>query len=310
MGGEQRRFELSGPQIGGSALAAVTAAVAASYLGVAGTVIGAAVMSVGSTVGTAVYTHYLKRTGDKVRQHTVVAWRGEGEEPVRDDGQGELATAAHATVRDPGTLDADGPTAVMAPVDPSAGPAEEEATVAFAAVAPGDATAPMPAVQADGPGPGAGGLPWAKLGAVAALVFAVSLGSILLYQAFAGTTVHEQIRGVTGPQKTGPAPADERRRSEDPAPLSTEQTATPSATPTPTPSPTSTPAPSATPTPATSASSAPNTPAPTATAQPTQAPTSAPSQPPAEEPDVTEPTAQPEATGGDQAADEAAASPQ
>ena len=58
MGGEQRKFELTGPQIVGSTLAAVTAAVAASYLGVAGTVIGAALVSAGTTVGTAVYTHY------------------------------------------------------------------------------------------------------------------------------------------------------------------------------------------------------------------------------------------------------------
>lgn len=68
----QRRFELSVPQILGSALAAVTAAVAASYLGVAGTVIGAAVVSVASSVATAIYTHYLKRTGERVKHHTLV----------------------------------------------------------------------------------------------------------------------------------------------------------------------------------------------------------------------------------------------
>lgn len=75
MSGEQRKFELSMPQIVGSALAAVTAAVAASYLGVAGTVIGAAVVSVATTVGSAIYTHYLKRTGEQVKLHTVIAWR-------------------------------------------------------------------------------------------------------------------------------------------------------------------------------------------------------------------------------------------
>ncbi|GAA3591959.1 hypothetical protein GCM10022419_088510 [Nonomuraea rosea] len=77
MSGEQPKFELTGPQIVGSALAAVTAAVAASYLGVSGTVIGAALMSAGTTVGTSVYSHYLKRTGDKVKEHTVTAWRGQ-----------------------------------------------------------------------------------------------------------------------------------------------------------------------------------------------------------------------------------------
>ncbi|HEX4812362.1 MAG TPA: hypothetical protein VFV66_06380 [Nonomuraea sp.] len=93
MSGEPRKFELTGPQIAGSALAAVTAAVAASYLGVAGTVIGAALMSAGTTVGTAVYSHYLKRTGDKVRRHTALARRGTGR-PRRWLPWGRVAVAA------------------------------------------------------------------------------------------------------------------------------------------------------------------------------------------------------------------------
>ena len=48
-------------------LAAVTATVAASYLGVAGTVIGAAVASVLTVVGNAVYGHSIQRTGERVR---------------------------------------------------------------------------------------------------------------------------------------------------------------------------------------------------------------------------------------------------
>ncbi|MER5998239.1 hypothetical protein ABT120_06690 [Nonomuraea angiospora] len=80
------------PQIVGSAMAAVTAAVAASYLGVAGTVIGAAVMSLASTVATDVYTHYLKRTGDKVRQHAVSAWH----ERTAEAGDGAARRSARA----------------------------------------------------------------------------------------------------------------------------------------------------------------------------------------------------------------------
>ncbi|UBU08866.1 hypothetical protein [Nonomuraea gerenzanensis] len=68
---------MTGPRIAGNALAAATAAVAASHLGVAGTVLGAALVSVGTTAGTAVYAHYLERTGEKVRQHTVKARRGQ-----------------------------------------------------------------------------------------------------------------------------------------------------------------------------------------------------------------------------------------
>ncbi|MGW5485013.1 hypothetical protein ACWEU6_25500 [Streptosporangium sandarakinum] len=97
MGGEQR-FDLSLPQIIGGALATMTAAVAASYLGVAGTVIGAAVMSVGSTVGGAVYTHYLKRTGSRL---PFLSRQEAGDDPPKKvEGNGELATAALATVRE------------------------------------------------------------------------------------------------------------------------------------------------------------------------------------------------------------------
>jgi hypothetical protein len=62
------RFELSATQLAATALAAITATVAASYLGVAGTVIGAAVASVVSAIGTAVYSHSLRSTQARVRE--------------------------------------------------------------------------------------------------------------------------------------------------------------------------------------------------------------------------------------------------
>lgn len=61
------RFRLSLIQLIASALAAVTAAVAGSFLGVNGTVIGAAIASVLGVVGTAIYSHSLERTGERVR---------------------------------------------------------------------------------------------------------------------------------------------------------------------------------------------------------------------------------------------------
>lgn len=63
----RRRLELSATQLTASVLAAVTAAVAASYLGVAGTIIGAGVVSFATTAGTAIYRHYLARTEEKLR---------------------------------------------------------------------------------------------------------------------------------------------------------------------------------------------------------------------------------------------------
>jgi hypothetical protein len=60
-------FDLSATQLLATALAAVTATIAASYLGVSGTVIGAAVASVVSAIGNAVYGHSLRRTRERVR---------------------------------------------------------------------------------------------------------------------------------------------------------------------------------------------------------------------------------------------------
>jgi hypothetical protein len=60
---ERPRIQLSVVQVVASALAAITATVCASYLGIAGTVIGAAVASVLTVVGNAVYSHSLRRVG-------------------------------------------------------------------------------------------------------------------------------------------------------------------------------------------------------------------------------------------------------
>jgi hypothetical protein len=54
-------------EVAASALAAVSAAVAASFLGVAGTVVGAALVSGLSTAGAALYEHALRRTHDRLR---------------------------------------------------------------------------------------------------------------------------------------------------------------------------------------------------------------------------------------------------
>lgn len=53
---------LSTPQVAGSALASVSAAIAASWLGVAGTIIGAALGSLFGTVGSALYAQTLRNS--------------------------------------------------------------------------------------------------------------------------------------------------------------------------------------------------------------------------------------------------------
>ena len=62
-----RRLNLSGVQVSAGLLATLTGAVAASYLGVGGTLIGAAIGSLASTVGGEIYRHYLGRTHERLR---------------------------------------------------------------------------------------------------------------------------------------------------------------------------------------------------------------------------------------------------
>ena len=65
---EKRSSQVRVTQLLATALAAVTAAFLGSRLGVAGTVTGAGVASVVSTVGTALYQHSLDRTGRAARK--------------------------------------------------------------------------------------------------------------------------------------------------------------------------------------------------------------------------------------------------
>jgi hypothetical protein len=62
-----RRLDVTATQAVSSMLATLTGAIAASGLGIAGTIIGAAFMSLASTVGTAVYKHYLARSNERLR---------------------------------------------------------------------------------------------------------------------------------------------------------------------------------------------------------------------------------------------------
>ncbi|MFI2613054.1 hypothetical protein [Kitasatospora sp. NPDC018619] len=65
---ERRRIDLSVAQVAASALATVVGALLASELGVYGTIMGAAVVSIGATTGGAVFQHIFKRTGEQLRE--------------------------------------------------------------------------------------------------------------------------------------------------------------------------------------------------------------------------------------------------
>jgi hypothetical protein len=91
------RLQLSATQLVASALAAITATIAGSYLGINGTVIGAAIASVLTVTGNAVYSHSIHRTRDRVRTVVPATTRSatvapttppaEAERPVRQKSQ-------------------------------------------------------------------------------------------------------------------------------------------------------------------------------------------------------------------------------
>lgn len=85
------RLQLSATQLIASALAAVTATFAASYLGVSGTVIGAAIASVVTVTGNAVYGHSIHRTGERVRSAVPIGVRWQP--PRLPDGLEQAPTA-------------------------------------------------------------------------------------------------------------------------------------------------------------------------------------------------------------------------
>lgn len=141
---EAKRIELSVPQVAGSAVAAVAGAVAASQLGVYGTVIGAGVMSVVATTGGSVFQHLFRRTGEQIRDVAHVRPKGEPgpdvpdtfradpePDPLTDPAPGRVASADPVTAHTvpgepPAPVEA---TQLLGQVDPSAPrPADAEAT--------------------------------------------------------------------------------------------------------------------------------------------------------------------------------------
>jgi hypothetical protein len=88
------RLNLTMTQVAASALAACCASIVASYLGVAGTVIGAAVGSVVATTGAAIYGHLFRTGGDKIKQTLLVNGQEVEVEVDRDDPVNEAAFPA------------------------------------------------------------------------------------------------------------------------------------------------------------------------------------------------------------------------
>jgi hypothetical protein len=88
----RRGLNLSAAQVIASVLATLSAAVAASFLGVAGTLLGAALGSVVSTMGTEIYKHYLQRSEERLRSAGQVLYHSAGK--TRTGSTGAQAGAA------------------------------------------------------------------------------------------------------------------------------------------------------------------------------------------------------------------------
>jgi hypothetical protein len=299
--------DLSTSQLIASAVATGVAALGASYLGVYGTIIGAALMSVISTAGSAIGKHYLDQGRDQIREltHLQSAVRR------RDAAGGAAAEATSADPTrtrvwsgDPNATRFDPPsggdpnaTRLDPGGDPNATRADpgEAVAAAFAAEAGEDAVREVVRRSARLSTVEWAKAHWAKLLVASAAVFAVVIGGITVYEAAAGQpvgsgggkglTVSKVLGGSGGSGQTDDTP------SQSPSGGPSESGATPSDEPT-----------SGTPSTGTS------TPAPQPgepTGRPTREPTTAPTTPAPTAPETPEPTG-----GGQDGGGQGATNPQ
>jgi hypothetical protein len=276
-----RRFDVTAIQAVSSMLAALTGAVAASSLGIAGTMIGAGLMSLASTVGAAIYKHYIASGNERLRAAAATlapvldpagAHRGSGhrdgdhatpiQESARPRPRARTLPVSGGTARPGDAPDPDGP-------EPPAPPAGGKTVAQVLASADRD-TVDLPPAEPGGPDdthaigdaePGPRGPRWSRrrwlaLAGTALGVFVIVMGAVTAFEAIAGKPLeavvwHKHASGTTigglvgGGQQHAPPP----RHS---------------------PSPTGSPGPSTTPPASTSPSSAPgsSSPAPSGSASP------------------------------------------
>ncbi|MFC1402362.1 MULTISPECIES: hypothetical protein [Streptacidiphilus] len=166
-----------------SALAAVGAAILASSLGVAGTIIGAAVVSIGATCGSAVFQHVFRRTGEEIRSRVPAVV-----EAAQTPEEWAAARRADAVV----AFDKDGAaaTAQFDPFDPGG-----EHTRMMAQVAP---PAENESVTVYKGGKPARKRTWKFYALVSGLVFVLAMTPIAITEFATGQTVGTTVWGGTG----------------------------------------------------------------------------------------------------------------
>ncbi len=228
------RIELSLTQVIAGVLATITAAVLASFLGVAGTMIGAAIASGATTVGGAVYNYSLRRTTDRLRNTTAARWAG---------------AHSHDPEGEPSQSQAEIPPEIPPEVPPEVPPPSDEENDREDGI-----LARIFLRRGSGDGDEAVGPPrlrWLVVAGAAVGIFAIAIGAITGVEAIAGkpvasvvwqkpgsgTTVGGVVEGTSGPgaspRPASPAPATSPTSS--PAqPSGTPSSSGPQASPTPT----------------------------------------------------------------------------
>jgi hypothetical protein len=199
------RLGLNAAQVGGSALAAATSALAASAFGVGGTLTGAAVGSVVSTVGGAIYVHSLQNVSRRTRT---------------------IVTRGRATPEsfDPGAV----PVMASAPV-PS-GPAPAASTSVPGAQAP--TAAPAGSIR---------GLGWRPVAGLSVAAFVIALAGITGSELLLGHPISDASESgttLTRVVDTGSTPSTTHSPTPTPSSSAPTSASTPTPTGTGTPSPT------------------------------------------------------------------------
>ncbi|MFJ1756304.1 hypothetical protein [Kitasatospora sp. NPDC088134] len=199
-----KRLDLTVTQVAASALATVVGAVLASELGVYGTILGAAVVSVGATTGSAVFQQLFKRTGEQLRNAVE-----RGAEPRSATPPGATATSG-------------------IPAEDAGKPADDSADISSEWNAPQVLRAKRRWT-------------WKSFAAVSTLVFAVAMVPIVGVELAAGKPLHDITTGRDGGSGTSFNPSrpsgGEDRKPKAPAEPSTGSRPTdPAPSPAPSPS--------------------------------------------------------------------------
>ena len=214
-----RGIHLSGTQVIASVLATLTGAIAASYLGVAGTLIGAALGSIASTMGTEVYRHYLLRSqqglksaGEMLYQRTTGVHTGTGSTTGQPsgaapgNGAGAAGPAQTQHIPELAALRHDGQATRWADGggrDGRPGPGDSASTRAGGQVGGGEPGSGAPVA---GPGPGRGGHWWDRIsrrqwvayGGIMAGAFVVVIAAITIFELSVGKPVNAVVWGQHG----------------------------------------------------------------------------------------------------------------